>query len=85
MVRPVEIFRGETPQEELQKAFQDEMRDILKDAALKMGCPAEMLKYRVDNMGKVEVQKMTFEEYAESEEQRKIMLRRKEIRRIKGI
>ncbi len=85
MVRPVKIYKGETQVEELQQAFRDEMKGILEDAALKMGCPVELLKYRVDNMGKVEVRKMTEDEYIESEKQRKIMLRRKQIRRSRGI
>ncbi len=83
--RKVKIYRGQTQVEELQEAFRDEMRDIMKDAALKMGCSVELLMYRVDNMGKVEVRKMTEEQYIESEKQRKIFLRKKEIRRIKGM
>ncbi len=83
--RKVKIYRGQTQVEELQEAFRDEMRDMMKDAALKMGCSVELLMYRVDNMGKVEVRKMTEEQYIESEKQRKIFLRKKEIRRIKGM
>lgn len=71
MVRPVKIYKGETPIEELQQAFRDEMADILKNAALRMGCPVEQLKCRFDNLGRVEVQMMPEEEMNEMELQRR--------------
>lgn len=65
VVRPVKIFKGESPVEEIQQAFRDEMADIAKNASLRLKCPIEQLKYRFDNLGRVEVQKMTRTEMAD--------------------
>ena len=76
MVARVKIYKGETPLGELQNAFKDEIKGILENAALKMGCNIEQLKYRFDSLGQVEVQKMTIEEMVEKhqeDEQRKRM------------
>lgn len=62
MVAKTKIYKGETPLGELQNAFKEEVKGILKTAALKMKCNIEQLKYRFDNLGRVEVQKMTIEE-----------------------
>ncbi len=85
MVAQVKIYKGETPAEELQQAFTDEMTGIMKDAALKLNCSPEELKYRIDNLGRVEVRRMTLEEIVLDSKQREMNLRKKEIRRIKGI
>ncbi len=58
----VRLYRGETPVEELQREFTDELKTMLKEAALKVGCSVEELKYRVSNDGIVEIQRMTLEE-----------------------
>ena len=65
MVRPAKIYKGESSVEEIQTAFRDEMTDIAKNAALRLKCPVERLKFRYDNLGRVEVQKMTRPEMAE--------------------
>ncbi len=65
MVAINKIYKGESPLSELQNAFKEEMKGILKNAALKMGCNVEQLKCRFDNLGRVEVQKMTIEEMVE--------------------
>jgi hypothetical protein len=56
------IYKGETPLGELQNAFKTEIKGMLEDAALRLKCNIEQLKYRFDNLGQVEVQKMTIEE-----------------------
>ena len=67
MVAINKIYKGETPLGELQQAFKAEIKGILKDAALKMKCSIEQLKYRFDNLGRVEVQKMTAKEMVENQ------------------
>lgn len=81
----IKIYKGQTPDEEIQQAFKDEMIGIMKDAALKMGCDVNWLKYRVDNLGRVEVAKMTEEEMVKSETERLRVKRLKAIRKIKGL
>lgn len=68
MVARAKIYKGETPLGELQTAFKEEVGGILKDAALKLKCNVEQLKYRFDNLGRVEVQIMTIEEMVENRE-----------------
>lgn len=68
MVARTKIYKGESPLGELQQAFKEETKGILEDAALKMGCSIEQLKYRFDNLGRVEVQKMTAEEMIDNRE-----------------
>lgn len=81
----IKIYKGETPLEELQQAFKDEMDVIKNDAAKRLNCHPEELKCRFDSEGRVEVQRMTPMEMNKFEEQRQLELRKKEIRRIKGI
>ncbi len=63
----VKIYTGQSPIEELSNKLTEEITAILKDAALKMGCNIEELKYRVDNTGMVEISKMSLEEMILSE------------------
>ncbi len=76
MVARTKIYKGESPLGELQGAFRDEVKGILEDAALKMKCNIEQLKYRFDNLGRVEIQKMTLDEmiekHHEDEERKRI-------------
>ena len=69
MVAKTKIYKGETPLGELQNAFKAEIEITLKDAALKMGCSIERLKYRFNNLGCIEVQKMTIEEMVEKRQE----------------
>lgn len=54
----VRILTNETPTEELKRRFSDEVRGMMKKAALRLGCDVEELKYRVNNAGVVEIQRM---------------------------
>ncbi len=67
MVARTKIYKGESPLSELQQTFKTEIKGMLKDAAVKMKCSIEQLKYRFDNLGRVEVQKMTVEEIIENQ------------------
>ena len=69
MVARTKIYKGETPLGELQQAFREEIQGILENAALKMECNIEQLKYRFDSLGRVEVQKMTIEEMVEKQKE----------------
>ena len=72
------IYTGKSPVEEIQQAFRDEMEEIMKDASLQMKCPSEQLKYRINNLGIVEVQMMTADEMIEKryedEERKRVSL-----------
>ena len=65
MVARTKIIKIISPLGEIQQTFKEEIKVILEAAALKMGCNIEQLKYRFDNLGRVEVQKMTIEEMVE--------------------
>lgn len=80
MVARTKIYKGESPLGELQNAFKEEIKVMLKDAALKMKCPVEMLKCRFDNLGRVEVQKMTIEEMVDNQNKGKERKRITDIR-----
>ncbi len=77
VVARTKIYKGESPLGELQNAFKEETKDIAKKAALRLKCSVEQLKFRFDNLGRVEVQKMTIEEMLEkqreSEERKRIV------------
>lgn len=81
----IKIFKGQTPYQELQQAFKDEMAEIMKDAALKMGCDVNQLKCRFDNLGRVEVAKMTETEMLEAEAEHQRKERVAAIRQAKGL
>ena len=59
----VKILRpNETPQQELQRDFTEELKSQMKKAAKKLRCPVEQLKYRVGNDGVVEISMMSVHE-----------------------
>ena len=78
------IYKGESPVEEIQKAFKEEMDDIMKDASMRMHCPVEQLKVRFDAEGGIEVQKMTLEEMKKMQELEVIESRVRKIRSRNG-
>ena len=63
------IYTGQSHTQEIQQAFRDEMKGIMNDASLKMKCPVEQLKFRFDNLGRVEVQMMTADEMIEKQKE----------------
>ena len=78
------IYKGESPVEEIQQAFREEMSDIMTDAATRLNCPAEQLKCRFDANGGIEVEKMTLKEMRERQEQEVIEKRVRKIRSRNG-
>jgi hypothetical protein len=61
----VRIITNETPVEELKRRFHEELTGQMKDAALKLNCPVEELKYRVNNAGIVQIERMDANEMVE--------------------
>lgn len=93
MVRPIEmpkkkrikIFKGETPVQELQQAFTDEITGILEDAAKRLKCSPEELKYRVDSLGRIEVIRMTPLEMNEAATERELLKKKSLILKMRGL
>lgn len=83
MKPPVKIHTGEP--EDLAEEFRKELKTMMKAAALQMGCSVEMLKYRVDNTGMVEIEKMEPDEAKAMEIARKQAKFRKQIMDRKGL
>ena len=81
----IKIYKGQTPNEEIQQAFKDEMVVIMKDAAIRLGCDVERLKVRFDNLGRVEIAKMTDAEIFDAEVERQKKNRLAVIRQMKGL
>lgn len=79
---PPRIYTGEP--EDLAEEFRRELTHMMKAAALRMSCPVELLKYRVDNNGVVEIQKMEPDEAKAMELARKQNKLRKQIMKAKG-
>lgn len=73
------IYTGETPVEELQRKFKEELTEQMKKAALEMNCSVHELKWRVDNGGVVEIEKMTGQEIIE------LAIRESEAKRVRDI
>jgi hypothetical protein len=61
-VKRKRIITGETPVEELQRKFREEVTTMMKKAAIELGCNVEELKYRVSNVGIVEIERMDAQE-----------------------
>jgi len=81
----VRIITPETPVEELQRAFTEELKGKMKEAAMRLGCPAEELKYRVDNNGVVEIARMDAAEMAERMRQDIIEGQIRRIKKDRGV
>ena len=75
----------ETEAEQIQRHFTTELREQMKKAALKLGVPVEMLKYRVDNMGIVEISVMDTEEAEDRQRQDILDSHIREIKKSKGL
>ena len=67
MIQP-QIYTGQP--EDVAEEFKDEVKGFLEDAAIKLGCNVEELKYRVNNVGIVEVERMDGHEIAQMEADR---------------
>jgi hypothetical protein len=76
-----EIFTGKTPAEE----FREELVEQMKAAALELGCDVEELKYRIDNVGIVEIARMEPDEISQMETDRVRKKQMKAIRKMRGV
>lgn len=83
--KKIKIYKGETPMEELKQAFTDEIKGILEDAAKRLKCNPEELKYRVDNMGRVEVVRMTLIEMKEADAEKELQKKKSLILKSRGL
>jgi hypothetical protein len=61
-VKRKRIITGETPVQELQRKFKEEVTTMMKKAAIELNCNVEELKYRVSNIGLVEIERMGAQE-----------------------
>ena len=79
------IYTGQTPVQELQGKFTDELRGKMKEAALIFKCNVEELKYRVGNDGVVEISRMTPDEMIEMSAQDDENKRKRSIKIARGL
>ena len=81
----VRIITNETPVQELQRKFTEELTGMMKDAALQLGCDVHELRYRVNNAGIVEINKMTPNEMIEAEAVAAQAKRIRDIKQSRGL
>ena len=65
--------------------FKQELTHMMKKAALDMGCNVEELKWRADNLGIVEIQRMDADEMLEMQAQDAEAKRIREIKKSRGL
>ncbi len=68
-----------------QDALKTELVSMMKDAAFKFGCDVSELKCRIDNMGQVEVARMSESEMLKRESKRQRAKSLKALREMKGL
>ena len=78
------LYTGETPVEELQRAFTDEVREMGKKAAIELKCNTEQLKWRVNDVGLVEFEIMTAEEQIALVTREQNSKRARDIKKLRG-
>ena len=81
----VRIITNETPVEELQRDFTVELTEMMKKAALIMGCDVHELRYRCDNMGVVEINRMTPNQIIEAQAADDMAKRIRDIKSSRGM
>lgn len=81
----VKIYKGETPMQELIGEFKDELEMMIKKAALEFGCPVENVKWRKNNIGMVEFEMMTDEEFVEMKQQEFHAKQVRDIKKSRGV
>ena len=79
------IYTGETPVEELQRSFTDEVREMGKKAAIELKCNTEQLKWRVNAAGLVEFEIMDVDEQIELTTQEQEAGRIRDIKKSRGM
>ena len=81
----MKIYTGETPMQELKGNLQAELIKMGKAAALELKCPAENLKWRINNAGMVEWQQMNNAELAEMQAQEAKQKRVIDVKKKRGV
>ena len=84
-VKMKRIVTGETPVQELQRKLTEEKKELAKAAALELGCPVEEIKYRINNMGIYEFQRMTPEEMIELTAYEQAQKQKIDIKKRRGV
>ncbi|HDZ14031.1 hypothetical protein LCGC14_0756730 [marine sediment metagenome] len=83
--RRSKIWTPGSDTEDIAEAFRAETKFMLEKIALEYGCSVEELKFCTNNLGMINVQRMTEEEMKEAEKNRRLEKFRKEIRKQKGL
>lgn len=81
----VRILTNETPVEELQRKFTEEVKSMMKKAAIKLGCNVEELKYRVMSNGLVEIERMDAQEMIDMSAQDTVNKQVRDIKKSRGL
>ena len=84
IVKP-KIYTGKTCVEETGEELRAEIIDMLKQVAHEHKCDVEELKYTVNNMGVVNIQRMTPQEMIDMEAKRQTDKLRNKILKSKGL
>lgn len=81
----VRVITDETPAEELQRKLIEERRELCKKAAIELKCSVEEIKYRIDNLGIYEFQKMSHQEILELTAQETTQKKVLDIKKSRGV
>ena len=84
MVAQNKIWTPASETENLAEAFKKETEFMLKKAALENNCDVEELKFSVNNVGMVNIQRMTEREMKDAELERQQEKQRKKLLRLRG-
>ena len=79
------LYTGETATQELQRKLREEQETILKDAALQFGCDTGQLAFRYNNLGVMEIHKMTEGEMQEMKDAEFKQKQTLDIKRKRGL
>lgn len=85
MVLQAKIYTGKTCVEETGEELRAEIIDMLKQVAYDHKCDVEELKYTIDNMGIVNIQRMTSQEMIDREAKRQVDKLKNKILARKGL
>ncbi len=84
IVKP-KLYTGKTCVEETGEELRAEITDMLKQVALEHHCDVEELKYTINNVGIVNIQRMTPQEMIDREAKRQTDKFRNKILKRKGL
>lgn len=81
----VRINTGEEPVEELQRKLIEERKMLCEKAAIELSCSVEEIKFRINNLGVYEFQKMTHKEFIELTTQEQTQKQVIDIKKQRGV